>query len=594
MEELGRLPHTLKELYDRTYEEVLQSANLSRTVGVRLLKWLLVAQRRLAIFEILAAISPVEDGISTTLTPRDVLNMTCNLVVEDKALGCFRFAHLSVREYLDTRPEFSNDETHRLLVERCLDHYILEYLNDPLGSYSALFWPTHYASLGRHARSVVLHAKLRVFLFHGANASGPFQNWRHDIDYSSPLRDFEMDDHKHKLSAAVNPFLTACMYGLPEVLQMQAEYYVESFQSLLYRYVPRPSYYGLSGLHIAIISNFFGVAETLLQNGYKTSHCTANGETPLYIAARCRNTAMIRLLLAYHANPNCISYLHKVDASKKSTEATQDDSIGYRMTRPTSSLGFRQESGGVLSILEEDHEAPIHLIAGFGDKSCLSELLQHGADVNAKTKLGSNALYIAVSRGHCEFVEMLVTAGADVNAPFNGGLPLHAAAATGNKRMVSLLLRHGADPQKTDSSMYFVSDIATRYGHGATAASLGPLTAFDSGSPEPQRRFSLQDPGQPSSLAEPQRQYSFDDPGQSSSIPIIVTDNTTFDADLDTERRNDAIILDLAMKANQEELDSESVAVHDETKTGGKAHRIIDKAIAAMSRNFSKSRKDRD
>ena len=67
-----------------------------------------------------------------------------------------------------------------------------------------------------------------------------------------------------------------------------------------------------------------------------------------------------------------------------------------------------------------------------------------------------------------------------------------------------------------------------------------------------------------------------------------------FDADLDTDRRNDAIILDLAIKANQEELDSESVAVHDEAKTGGKAHRIIDKAIAAMSRSALKPRKNRE
>ena len=630
LEELGRLPQTLKELYDRTYEEVLQSANCSRSVGIKLLKWLLVARRTLRVSEILTAVSTLEDGTSMNLTPRDVLNMTCNLVVEDKALGCFRFAHLSVREYLDTRPEFSNDETHRLLVERCLDHYVLGYPDDALHDYSALFWPTHYASLGRHARSIVLHARLRYFLFHGANASVPFQNWRLDINSKSagdlarsisfqsyvPVYVFEdEDDLRDKLCAAVNPFLTACIYGLPEVLQMQANLYVESFQTQLYQpcYVPDSRYYGLSGLHIAILSNFLGVTETLLQNDCKTSHCTAKGETPLYIAASCRNTAMIRLLLGYHANANGISYLHKVDASRKSSEGFQDDSIDRRTTRTTSSLGFHQGLGRVLSILDEDCEAPIHLIARLGDKSCLSELLQHGADVNAKTTLGSNALHIAILGGHHQCVEMLVTAGADVNAPLMyGRLPLHLAAATGNKRMVSLLLRHGADPQKRDSSMCSAFDVATRYGHGATAARLVPLATFDSGlaeqqrrhslqdsgqhsSPaEPQRRYSLRDPGQPSSLAEPQRRYSFDDPGQPSSIPIIVTDNTTFDADLDAERRNDAIILDLAIKANQEEADSESVVAHDEVKTGGKAHRIIDKAIATISRSALKSRKNRE
>ena len=545
LDELGRLPHTLKELYDRTYEEVLQSAKFSRTVGIRLLKWLLVAQRMLGTSEILAAVSTSEDGTSITLTPRDVLNTTCNLVVEDKALGCFRFAHLSVREYLDTRPEFSNEETHQLLVERCLDHYILGYPNDPLNDYSALFWPTHYVSLGRHARSIVLHAKLRYFLFHGANDSGPFRNWRHDVEskvarfiargisYRSyiPPGAFEGEyDHRYKLFAAVNPFLTACLYGLPEVLQMQAESYVESFQSQLYRYVRVPLYYGLSGLHIAILSNFIGVAEILLRNDCRASHCTAKGETPLYLAASCRNTAMMRLLLGYRANPNEISYLLTVDAS---TELL-DDSIDHRIT-----VGFLPESGRILSVLHDDFEAPIHLITRLGDDSCLSVLLQHGADVNAKTTLGSNALHIAALGGHHQLAEMLVTAGGDINAPLMyGRLPLHLAAAAGNKCMVSLLLRLGADPQKRDSSMCFAFDVAIRYGHGAIAASLGPLTSLDSGPPEqqkrsslhildqpsslaePQRRYSLQDPGRPSSLAEPQpqRQFSPDDPGQPSSL----------------------------------------------------------------------------
>ena len=635
LEELGRLPKTLKELYDRTYEKVLQSADFSRSVGIRLLQWLLVAQRRLAISEIIAAVSPVEDGISMTLTPRDVLNMTCNLVVEDKALGCFRFAHLSVREYLDTRPEFSNDETHRLLAERCLDHYILGYLNDPLDSYSAFFWPTHYASLGRHARSIVLNAKLRYLLFHGVNASGPFRHWRHDInskvaqfiDRSFPQWRYYLagafdgeHDHRYKLCAAVNPFLTACIYDLPEVLQMQAESYIESFQSLLYRYVRVPEYYGLSGLHIAIISNSVGVAKMLLRNGCKTSYCTILGETPLYTAARCQNIAMIRLLLGYHANPNEINHLYRVDASTEFFEEVRDDILDRRTARVDPSF----DSSLFVQLIDAPKEAPIHLIARLGDSSCLAELLQYGADVNAETESGLNALYYAILgacsrppppslQRHREFVEMLVTAGADVNAPFTyGGLPLHHAATTGRNTMVSLLLRLGADPQKRDSDMRSAFDVAISCRHGIIAAILRPLTILESDLAEPhgrysllnpgrpsslvelRRRYALRDPGQAVSLAEPQRRCTFDDPGQSSSIPIIVTDNTTFDVDLDTERRNDAITLDLAIKANQEELDSESVAVYEETKPGGKAHRIVDKAIAAMSRDFSKSRKDRD
>lgn len=49
-----------------------------------------------------------------------VLDLCHNLVVYDEGLDVFRFAHLSVREFLEKRPEFSDISCNILAAESCL------------------------------------------------------------------------------------------------------------------------------------------------------------------------------------------------------------------------------------------------------------------------------------------------------------------------------------------------------------------------------------------------------------------------------------------------------------------------------------------
>ncbi|KAH0433752.1 hypothetical protein CcaCcLH18_05739 [Colletotrichum camelliae] len=74
-------------------------------------------------------------------------------------------------------------------------------------------------------------------------------------------------------------------------------------------------------------------------------------------------------------------------------------------------------------------------------------MLQNGAAVNATTQEGITPLFIAVSQGKLDFVNLLLKYGADPNLTITGGCrPLLIAARNGNRPITEALLTSGADP----------------------------------------------------------------------------------------------------------------------------------------------------
>jgi hypothetical protein len=73
-------------------------------------------------------------------------------------------------------------------------------------------------------------------------------------------------------------------------------------------------------------------------------------------------------------------------------------------------------------------------------------LLEHGADINARTNDRSAPLLMAAKYGKIEFARALLEHGANVGTEDEGGrTPLHEATREWNVELVRMLLEHSAD-----------------------------------------------------------------------------------------------------------------------------------------------------
>ena len=81
--------------------------------------------------------------------------------------------------------------------------------------------------------------------------------------------------------------------------------------------------------------------------------------------------------------------------------------------------------------------------------------------VGAQDKGGLVPLHNACSYGHHEVTELLIRAGANVNATDLWQFtPLHEAASKGRREVCSLLLAHGADPTLLNCHAKSALDVA--------------------------------------------------------------------------------------------------------------------------------------
>ena len=116
------------------------------------------------------------------------------------------------------------------------------------------------------------------------------------------------------------------------------------------------------------------------------------------------------------------------------TQATMDGSLSRMRLLHFAGANINSRSNG---------DMPLFVAAGEGRSDIVRYLLEEGADVNAREKLGDTALTEATYYGHVALVKELLAHGADVNAIGNDGTALDIALNRNNPVVVDLLKHHG-------------------------------------------------------------------------------------------------------------------------------------------------------
>lgn len=122
-----------------------------------------------------------------------------------------------------------------------------------------------------------------------------------------------------------------------------------------------------------------------------------------------------------------------------------------------------------------DGFTPLALACFFGNPEVAEYLVNQGANLNlaATNPMRVAPIHAAAASRNRRIVEMLVAAGADVNQrQQQGWTALHAAAQNGDEALVAFLLANGADKTARSETNQSPHDMAMLQGHAGVVALL--------------------------------------------------------------------------------------------------------------------------
>ena len=406
---LATLPKDLVKAYKDIYDGILAEEGGAREISINAFRWFMCSYEPLAAETLLDAVM-VKVGQSGEfshdgpVTTNMLLKMCHNLIIFDKDLNVFRFAHLTVEEYLESK--LPKVESHTCIAKTCISllccqtypakyDYNLstsegKYRNRHLLLYSSVFWPWHFS----YCESAYGPEIVNIL------GDDYFQRWFTRYRSLRTSR-YSTDTFWQKADALIDknttydPLSVACIFGLNQTFKRLLESRAEVQSSFLQELLSNACKFGYS----EIVRDLFG-------RGADVSAADEDGRTLLHWASDRGHEAVARLLI---------------------------------------------EKGTDVSVATQDGRTPLHGASDGGHEAVAQLLIEKGADVSAADWDGRMPLHEASDGGHEAVARLLIEKGADVSAVAEDGrTPLHWALYRGHEALARLLIEKGADVSAAD------------------------------------------------------------------------------------------------------------------------------------------------
>src|SRR5262245_2137058 len=209
-------------------------------------------------------------------------------------------------------------------------------------------------------------------------------------------------------------------------------------QSLLKAHadVNAPQADGATALHWAAYFDDPDTTALLIRAGANVETPNHYGITPLVLAASNGNAAIIDQVVKAGADPN------------RSVRAGETPLMLASRTGKADAVTALLNAGATVDAKETwNGQTALMWAAAAGHGAVVQVLIDHHADVHARSNAGTTPLVFAVRRGDMAAVRALVDAGADVKETRpDGASPLLVAVINGHEDLVDVLLDKGADP----------------------------------------------------------------------------------------------------------------------------------------------------
>lgn len=238
--------------------------------------------------------------------------------------------------------------------------------------------------------------------------------------------------------------------------------------------VNAPSTDGSTALHWAADRNDLDSVDLLIRAGADVAAANRYGATPLLLACNTGSAAMISRLLDAGADPNS-AWPEGETALMAASRSGHGDAVSALLAR-----------GAVVNAVERSRgQTALMWAAAQLHPSIVKTLIDHGADLRARSGGGLTALLFAIRAGGIDTTRELLNGGADLTETAQDGTGVVGMAIiNAHFELAAMLLDKGADPNAPDPRGSLLHALAfvrrTRFGTLARVLPRVPTGNLDS------------------------------------------------------------------------------------------------------------------